>query len=152
MGATGQVGSTVVARFRDGRIMKGTVQNFLPTRPLFHLYTVDGNSQYGIAVALADLKALFFVKSFEGNQNYVEDSDVTHAEGAGRKIVVTFMDGEVLTGVTTGYSASKPGFFVTPTDPMSNNDRVYVVAKSVQNVAWAEAAIATPVGAPVLKR
>ena len=37
MGATGQVGSTVVARFRDGRIMKGTVQNFLPTRPLFHL-------------------------------------------------------------------------------------------------------------------
>jgi len=29
---------------------------------------------------------------------------------------------------------------------------VYVVAKSVQNVAWAEAAIATPVGAPVLKR
>ena len=139
MASLDRVGSPVVVRFRDGRILKGTVQNFMPNRPLFHLHPIDGGSPYGVAVALAELKAVFFVKTFDGNKDYVEDVDVSHAEALGRKIVVTFIDDEVLTGVTTGYSASKPGFFVTPTDPVSNNDRVYVVARSVKNVTWADA-------------
>ena len=140
MGSPGSVGSPVVARFLDGRVLKGLVQNFLPNRPLFHLYPVGSDASYGAAVRLAELKALLFVKTFEGNKNYVEDADVTHSSTIGRRIVVTFLDGELLTGVTSGYSSSKPGFFVTPTDLASNNIRIFVVASSVKSVAWADSA------------
>ena len=34
------------------------------------------------------------------------------------------------------YDAARPGFFMTPADPKSNNDRIYVVARAVRAVAF----------------
>ena len=49
---------------------------------------------------------------------------------------MTFRDGEVLVGSSTAYDAARPGFFMTPADPKSNNDRIFVVMKAVRAVAF----------------
>jgi len=131
-------GSAVVARFADGRVIKGTTQDFAPQKPMFHLYVREDAGARGIAVKITALKALFFVKTYDGDSKHVEDLDVASAKGPGRKIVVTFADGEVIAGFTTGYSRDKQGFFVIPADPGSNNARVYVVTAAVKKVAWAD--------------
>jgi Family of unknown function (DUF6982) len=130
-------GSPVVARFLDGRVLKGTTHDFAPAKPVFHLSVWGEDSPRALPVPIGALKALFFVKTFTGDKNHVEDLDVDNAKGQGRKIVVTFADGEVVAGITTGYSPDKPGFFVIPVDPESNNSRIFVVTASVKNVAWA---------------
>ena len=139
--------SAVVARFVDGRVLKGTTHDFAPHKPVFHLCVRDDPSARALAVPIGSLKALFFVRSFEGNPKHVDDRDIEHAKGTGRKIVVTFKDDEVLSGLTTGYSKDKQGFFVIPVDPASNNSRVYVVAASVKKVAWADAPVLGRAGA-----
>lgn len=130
-------GSAVVARFMDGRVLKGTIQDFSPNKTIFHLTLWGDPNAKALAVPIATLKALFFVRSYEGNAKHVESRDLDLARGQGRKIIVTFLDGEVISGFTTGYSNDKPGFFVIPADPKSNNVRVYVIAASVKKVEWA---------------
>jgi hypothetical protein len=139
-------GSAVVVRFLDGRVLKGTTNDFAPQKALFHLLSNDGPADRALAVPIGALKAVFFVRTFEGNPKYVEDRDLAQAKGQGRKILVTFADGETLGGFTTGYSKDKPGFFVIPVDPKSNNSRVFVVNSSVKKVRWADDPTATSNG------
>ena len=131
-------GSAVVARFVDGRVLKGTTQDFAPHKPIFHLYVRDDPAARALAVPVGALKALFFVHTYEGIPKHVEDRDIAKAKGQGRKIVVTFSDGELLCGFTAGYSKDKQGFFVIPVDLKSNNSRVYVVAAAMKKVEWAD--------------
>ena len=84
---------------------------------------------------LKDLKAIFFVQDFEGNAQYSERKSYGEGEKAqGRKVEVTFADGEVLVGSTMGYDPNRPGFFIFPADPKSNNIRVFAVSSSVKKV------------------
>jgi hypothetical protein len=124
----------VVVRYRDGRMIKGTTRDFLPGKPMFHVHT--DKSPDAIQVSLAELKAVFFVKRLEGDRSYNEKKYLPEKVVAslGKKIAVVFTDGEILAGYTHSYSASHPGFFVTPVDPKSNNIRVFVVRESVREV------------------
>ena len=47
---------------------------------------------------------------------------------------VLFKDGELMTGYTLAYDPSRPGFFISPVDEMSNNERMYIVRSSVKEV------------------
>jgi len=140
-------GSSVVARFLDGRVLKGTTQDFAPHKSIFHLAVLGDPAAKALAVPVASLKALFFVRSYQGDAKRNDERDLTSAKGQGRKIVVTFSDGEVISGFTTGYSKDKPGFFVIPGDPKSNNARVFVVTASVRRVEWADAPAPVRAGA-----
>lgn len=121
----------VVARFCDGRVIKGTTTNFLPAKPSFHLQTQD---RQVIEVRISDLKALFFVKRLEGDLSYHEQKGFNEVNKMyGQRITCRLADGEVLTGFTQGYDSKRPGFFLIPADPHSNNERVFVVnSPSVQ--------------------
>ena len=85
---------------------------------------------------MEDLKAIFFVKDFEGRPDYAETKLFPENAPAskGRKIAVLFTDGELLTGYTLTYDAKRPGFFIMPTDEMSNNERIYIVRSAVREV------------------
>ena len=61
--------NNVVARFADGRIVKGVSMNVDITKPACHVRTSDGKME---EVRLADLKALFFVKSLDGDSAHNE--------------------------------------------------------------------------------
>jgi len=125
----------VVAHFRDGSVVKGVSNDFGPKRELFH---IQQNGEEGIAaVAVHDLKALFFVLSFDGNaENRGRDDAERH--GLGRKVQVTFKDGETLHGYTSGYAPDRPAFFVFPADPMSNNDRIFVINDATSAVEFVQ--------------
>lgn len=127
----------VVARLADGRLIKGTTVDFLPNRDTFHVRPVNGSVEILAEIHIKDLKALFFVKDFEGDPKHVttNEFDPEHPV-AGRKLKVVFRDGEVLVGTTTGYQPDRPGFFLIPADGGANTKRCYVVAAATQEVSF----------------
>jgi hypothetical protein len=125
----------IVAHFQTDRVMKGVTADFLPTKDVFHLMPVDSAPGAKPAqVKVSDLKALFFVKDFDGNRDRQRSQEFTRP-AVGRKIRVVFKDGEVLVGTTQGYQPGRPGFFVTPADAGANNERCYIVASAAKEVA-----------------
>jgi hypothetical protein len=123
----------VVAHLTDGTLLKGTIANFRPKDPRFQLRERDGGDD--VSVELADLKGLFFVHSFDGDSASRSRDDADRV-GLGRKVEVRFKDGETMSGYTNGYSPNRAAFWVTPADPESNTDRVYVVASATSGVAF----------------
>jgi hypothetical protein len=134
MTAIGGGVQAVVVRFMDGRILKGTTRDFAPNRPLFHLFPWGEETEKALDIPVGALKAVFFVKSYDGDKSHVTDNSFADARGQGRKLIVTFKDGEVLAGFTMGYNPKNQGFFMIPADHTSNNARLYVVNASVTKV------------------
>jgi len=126
----------IVVRYADGRVLKGYTQSFFPNKPVFRFFPIsDQPTQQAIDVHLKDLKALFFVRDFQGNASYDECKHFSEQrQPVGRKVELTFKDGEVLVGTTVGYDPHRPGFFLHPADPKSNNLRVFVVLAAVKKV------------------
>lgn len=126
----------VVLRFQDHRICKGITQDFHPEKAAFHIHEGGDASRPAVKVLVGDLKAVFFVKTFDGDKTHNPPEDISGLAGQGRRVEVTFRDGEVLRGFTLGYNPAKPGFFVVPADPGGNNQRVFVVNAAVKKIAW----------------
>ncbi len=127
----------VVARFLNGKRVKGFSQDFFPNKDRFHIYPAAKPSGEASEVLVKELKAIFFVQDFVGNYLYNERKKYTEGEKpSGRKVEVTFADGEILVGSTLGYDPSRPGFFLFPADPKSNNIRVFAVTGAVKKVRF----------------
>ena len=127
----------VVARYADGRIVKGTTSDFVPTKDRFHVAPTDAAvGARAVEIQMKELKAVFFVKDLVGNPGHEErqDFDATHPM-TGRRVRVTFADGEVLVGTTQAYQPGRPGLFMVPADAESNIDRCYVVGTSTREIA-----------------
>ena len=126
----------IVARYLDGRILKGQTSDFFPGKPTFHVNALDAPpGTKPVEVALKDLKAVFFVKDFAGYPGrHPRPEFDTSRPPAGRKIKVAFKDNEVIVGITQAYQPDRPGFFLVPADPQSNNERCYVVREATQQI------------------
>ena len=59
---------------------------------------------------MKDLKAVFFVKDFGGNPEY-HDQAIVDEHIHGRKIAVSFRDGETIVGKTEGYNPTETWLF-----------------------------------------
>lgn len=124
----------VVIAYRDGRRLKGTTYDFIPTKRKFH---IEAAERKVLEVCVDDLKAIFFVKDLEGDwlrekrSGFPED-----APKIGRRVEVVFPDGEVMHGSTQGYSPLRTGFFLNPADAQSNNQRVFVFGDAVKSLNW----------------
>jgi hypothetical protein len=116
----------VVARFQDGRIVKGTSLDVDPAKPVCHVRPPTGDT---VEIALADLKALFFVRSLEGDpdrdESRLPDPGDRRLRGA-TVVSLRFADGERMVGMTIRYPPNKTYFFLNPVDPKSNNLRILV--------------------------
>lgn len=132
----------VVAHYKDGKILKGHTRDFDPEEDQFTLqpYLVG---QSPVPVSLEELKAVFHVRTFEGNPDHtpplkevgrVEDARFREVMERGRKTLLEFKDGERMWGYAAGVEAPRPGFFFFPTDPGSNNLRVYVIRTALRNM------------------
>ncbi len=130
----------VILRFLDGRIIKGYIGDFSPLSN--HISVVDETSNEQ-DIQLNELKAVFYVKSFEGNTRYSETKSFTKTNQKGKKVLVRFKDGERLTGYLEGdvpwqkgfFLESKTGgFFLIPSDDKTNNTKVFIISTSVTNI------------------
>jgi hypothetical protein len=120
----------VIARFKNGTLVKGTTLDFFPTKDKLHIIEPTGDVK---EVRLSDLKAIFFVKDLAGCSDYAERKGF-FSRTQGKKVMVEFLDGEVLFGHTLSYSARGLGFFLFPGDPDSNNIKVFIVHAAAKRV------------------
>jgi hypothetical protein len=127
----------IVVRYRDGRILKGFTHDFHPSRTQFSLWpSIDAAPSDRRHIPVSQLKAVFFVRDFEGNPAYEDPRTFDGAASAGRRLEVTFADGELLVGTTLSYSPEGSGFFVVPADAGGNNERIFVVTAAIRHVRF----------------
>jgi len=128
----------IVIRYANGRVLKGYAQNFFPNKPVFHILPLEKEkSNELVEINVKDLKAVFFVRDFIGNKHYKEKKFYpAGVKPQGRVIEVSFKDGEVLMGSTTGYDPNRSGYFLFPADPQTNNMKIFVVASAVVKVRY----------------
>ena len=130
--------NNVVARFVDGRTIKGISLDVDPNKPKCHIKTAD---QGMVEVKLSDLKALFFVKDLAGNADHQEanavDAQDARLKGA-KAIEIKFRDKERLVGLTNRYPPLGNFFFMLPADGASNNIRILVNRAAVSSMGVAK--------------
>ena len=127
----------VVARYRDGRTIKGATYDFGPQKKRFHVDPLGEEGGKVSEVLFNDLKAVFFVRSLEGRLDHAlaQEAFEEKAEPAGlMKVKITFFDGETLVGTTHGYTVEREGFFIVPLEEDSNNLRIFVISNAVKDV------------------
>jgi len=134
----------VVARFSDGRVLKGYVKGF--TAESDHIVLAEAGSGEEQRIPVADLKALFFIKSFEGDRQYREKKSFGISSNKGRKVYIKFFDRESLVGFIDGEipwekgafhakdSNTAKGFFLIPVDRDCNNVKVFVVGNAIEDI------------------
>ena len=131
------VANQVVARFRDGKTLKGISLNVDVTKPTFHVRTADKGA---VEVRLIDLKALFFVKDPTGNPAHNEGTTPTSGDprlvGA-KKVAVKFEDSEIVVGMSNRFPPLGNYFFMIPIDPKSNNIRILVNRAATKSISLA---------------
>ncbi len=136
----------IVVAFLDGHREKGFVYNFSPNGDSFFLFPAEGlDRSYAKYVEIRECKAVFFVKTHQGNR---VDRERQRREGPaprtpprvrGHKMKIVFNDGEELLAASEAYNPTRLGFFCFPLDPRSNNLRIFVVNQNVRQVMTGQA-------------
>jgi hypothetical protein len=134
-----------VLRFVDGRILKGYIKDFSEKSDELILQELGS----GVVRVLKNdvLKAIFFVRTFEGNRTYNEKKSYGIRKSRGHRTFIKFIDGEDLVGFLEGdlpwdkgFFLSRntfndlKGFFLLPADDGSNNIKVFIFAHAVKDV------------------
>jgi small nuclear ribonucleoprotein (snRNP)-like protein len=123
----------VIIRYKDGRMLKGSANDFFAKSSEFDFK--EDSSEERTRVEIDDLKAIFFVKELDGNPDYSENKAFSEGETyLGKKVEVTYHDGEVALGTVLAYDPQRPGFLMAPPDEQSNNIKIYVVSSAVKEL------------------
>lgn len=118
-------GTLVAARYQNGAVVKGHTADFLPSRAYFHV-VVDGKPK-PVRIHVRDLKALFFIKTKDGDPHHEEDKSLEHLARDRMKVWVQFeCDNEELAGWTMSSLSGKTGLFMIPMDQNSNIEKLFV--------------------------
>lgn len=131
----------VVVALLDGTRVKGFVYGFRAADPSFHLHPSEkADRSYARFVDLADCKAIFFVRTHEGDRDLrdrvrkEEPAAKSKVRIRGQRLKIVFNDGEELLASSEAYNPARRGFFAYPLEVRSNNLRVFVVNRNVRQV------------------
>ncbi|MGH7535433.1 MAG: DUF6982 domain-containing protein [Gemmatimonadales bacterium] len=142
----------VVARYADGRLVKGYTFDFGPSQSRFHVFEQPSASGPSTQVLVRELKAVFFVRDLVGNPARQDGQKFPSGEAtAGSHVEVRFHDGEVMVGTADSLTTDSMGFFLIPADPESNNLRAYVVAAATRAVYPLEPVVRSRAGASAIR-
>jgi hypothetical protein len=122
----------VVARLLDKGKIKGETTDFHPERENFTIDPEDGTLP--IRVSVSDLKALFFVRSLDGNRDYQDHRRFKGQAGVRAKLWLEFEDGERMAAYPVSPFLGKHGFYVLPTDSDSNVEKAWVSRAPLKRV------------------
>jgi hypothetical protein len=128
----------LVVHYNDGTLLKGYSSDFEPGVETFQLVSeMEKDKGQTYEVKCADLKAIFYVKTYEGKKEYIEKKKFDNIDSYGLlgiKIKVEFPDGEVIRGMSFDYGENFKGFFIMPVDPKGNNQKIYVITDNVTDI------------------
>ena len=123
----------VVLRYRDGHALRcDLIKEFAPADRVVEAETQDGDK---VRVDVEDLKAIFFLKQPATRDAELHLGRSTSAARGGATATVEFFDGEVVQGRMESYSVADSGFYLFPMSVDSNNQRIFVVAKSLRTLS-----------------
>ena len=132
----------VILRFIDGKMLKGYIRDLKIAEEYLYL---EDESAHQLKVRLKELKAIFYVKKFEGERGHQEKKLFSGTRPGSRRVFVKFKDGETIMGNMEGEIPWQKGFFlesmkekaftIIPVDENSNNTKILVVTTAVQDVA-----------------
>jgi hypothetical protein len=125
----------IVVHMKDGVIRKGVTHDFDARKEGFHLLPAEGGG-VPLRVDSNEMKALFYVKDYMGNRDFVSRCQFSEAVEAGRKAVVAFKDGEEIWGYLGAGSEDLKniGFFFFPADEDDNNIRIFVIRSAMEEL------------------
>jgi hypothetical protein len=124
----------IVVHLKDGTVLKGVTHDFEPSTESFHLLPAEGGG-VPVRVWLDDMKALFYVKDYMGNRDFVARRQFEDAHRASRKAIVSFNYGEEIWGVLgEGADEDGAGFFFFPADKRDNNIRIFVIRTAMKEL------------------
>ncbi len=125
-----------VLRFSDGRVIKGFTEGFDPRRTSFRFQeTNDALAHEWMEMQLEGLKAVCFVRALAGDSHFGEQGSYDRAgRNWGRRIQVTFRDGEKIMGFAMANDVSRPGFYLFPADLKGNYYGVFVMLDAVHDI------------------
>jgi hypothetical protein len=134
----------VVAHLTDGSLLKGFMRSNDPAfdplaagalgTALPNSISIELPSGEARAIQLDAVKALFFVKTFEGRTDYTELKFFDrNPQIEGLWVKIRFRDGETTEGIVHNSLpfVKDSGFFLRPPDPESNNRVLYVIKNSL---------------------
>ena len=84
----------LVVHKKDGTIYKGITQDFDPGHEEFHFLPAEGGG-VPLRMRVDEMKALFWVRDYLGNRQFVAEREFDDAE-QGRRAIVTFDDGDTV--------------------------------------------------------
>ena len=125
----------IVVHMKGGVIHKGVTHDFDARVESFHLLPAEGGG-VPLRVESDEMKALFFVKDYLGNRDFVARRQFDEAMQSGRKAIVAFKDGEEVWGYL-GAGADQQdniGFFFFPSDKDDNNIRIFVIRSAMEEL------------------
>ena len=124
----------IVAHMKDGSIHKGVTHDFEPETESFHVLPAEGGG-VPVRVDSDDMKALFYVRDYIGNRDFVARRQFAEAQAADRKAIVKFKDGEEIWGILgEGAEQENTGFFFFPADEQDNNIRIFVIRSALEEL------------------
>jgi hypothetical protein len=124
----------IVVHMQSGEIMKGLTHDFDPGTGSFHLLPAEGGG-VPVRIDLDAMKALFYVKDYMGNRDFVARQEFDDAQRAKRRAIVLFQDGEEIWGILgEGANEENVGFYFYPADKRDNNLRIFIVRSATKEL------------------
>ena len=124
----------VVVHMKDGMIHKGLTHDFDTDESAFHMLPGEGGG-VPVKIAVDEMKALFYVKDYMGNRDFVARKAFDDAQRSGRRAVLTFNDTEEVWGLLgEQHSDEGLGFFFYPSDKNDNNVRIFVIQSAIKEL------------------
>ncbi|HBF43117.1 MAG TPA: hypothetical protein DDW42_05700 [Desulfobacteraceae bacterium] len=121
----------VVIHLLDGNTIKGTAQSPSLSDEIITVHTVDNEFK---KIKADKVKAVYFVKDWEGNPEYSEKTTVpSEKETYSNVIQLEFKDGEIIEA-RIQYLPPTKGFYIIPPDANSNNKRIYVRRSALKEI------------------
>ena len=123
----------LVVHKKDGTIYKGVTEDFDPEHDEFHFLPAEGGG-IPMKMRVDDMKALFWVKDYLGNRQFVARREFDDADARRQRAIVTFDDGEEIWGTLDEDADREQGFFLLPSDRRDNNVRIFVVRSALKEM------------------
>ena len=119
-----------VIHYRSGTLLRARLRFFESNRTEILGEDLSGRP---INVPLDGIKAIFFVREYEG-EGHDHGEPPPPAAAPGLPVAVRFEDGEVIEGTVSAYPPPRPGFYLTPLVPGGNNRTIFVPTNAAVEV------------------